>query len=623
MKSQNNSTIQGATLTAGPMILNHFAYANRPWSQQQRFIRNIACRNPAFYQAVFLSWSLTLFWFHDRLFNLLDSVTGFSSSASILYFILFTEIAWLYGIYNIMVIFFSSLLRRQGEAAGGHAENARAVACSNTPVAVLYTTCNDFVLESAVSCLAMKYRNFRIYILDDSSDPAYKQKIDRFVSLNPEKVQVVRRKNRKGFKAGNLNHALRHVVTEPLFVIADADEIMPADFLCKLVPRLEEDPHCGFIQANHKSKSWGGITDLEKDMGIGIDIHWARYQPLRNYFGFVMFLGHGALLRTECWRLIGEFPELVSEDLAYALAIREYGYYGTFAEDVVCYEEFPSSVRAFRIRHVKWTRGTCEFLGKKLIPLLRSPFISWVEKIDILFPTLNLPLTFFFFIFMLNAGLLIPMQLGETHIMTLVAGGLEFQLPLLLLPEAFNQLFTADFFAITILTILGPVLCFMVDMWHTPIRLFKFLCSSTTLYAALSPLSMLCVTGYLVTRKARFLVTGDNNNQGEATKSKSSLKDSVWKFLCETHPDNPWVAVFEITSAAVFMYAAVLGLQVSFFGIAFAFFLLPIMHYQGWENPILCKLRYLPLTLVLAGLALGGFSLFGIAPVMFGFGFHF
>lgn len=47
------------------------------------------------------------------------------------------------------------------------------------------------------------------------------------------------------------------------------------------------------------------------------------------------------------------FPELVSKDLAYAIAIREQGYYGTFAEDVVCKEDFSETVRAFRIRHIK------------------------------------------------------------------------------------------------------------------------------------------------------------------------------------------------------------------------------------------------------------------------------
>ena len=38
-------------------------------------------------------------------------------------------------------------------------------------VALLYTTCNDFVEQSLLSCLRQDYRNFSLYILDDSSDP--------------------------------------------------------------------------------------------------------------------------------------------------------------------------------------------------------------------------------------------------------------------------------------------------------------------------------------------------------------------------------------------------------------------------------------------------------------------
>ena len=100
---------------------------------------------------------------------------------------------------------------------------------------------------------------------------------------------------------------------------------------------------------------------------------------MRNRYGFVMFLGHGAILRRSCWQQVGGFPEVVSEDLAYAIAIREKGYYGTFAKDVTCFEEFPESVRSFRVRHVKWTRGTCEFLHHYGLDLLRSSRISWSE----------------------------------------------------------------------------------------------------------------------------------------------------------------------------------------------------------------------------------------------------
>ena len=358
-----------------------------------------------------------------------------------------------------------------------------------------------------------------------------------------------------------------------------------------------------------------------------MDIHWKWYQPLRNRFGFVMFLGHGALLRRSCWEQAGGFPELVSEDLAYALAIREHGYYGRFAEDVVCHEEFPSSVRAFRVRHVKWTRGTCEFLGHKLLPLLSSRRISWTEKVDVLFPTLNLPLTLFYFFFMINAGLVLPLALGHYQALTMVVAGHEWVVPTLHMPVEVMRLFTPDFFAITVLTIMAPVLCFVIELWRTPLRLFRFLSHSTALYAALSPLSSICVIGYLITRKARFLVTGDLDAGiqpgGRAQATRPGLLQRAWKLLCETHPDHPAVNAFEIFWAIVFIAAAVIGFQVSFFGLAIAFLMMPFMHFAGWTHRVSRVMQWVPFSFIMAGLTLGSLSLFGLQPVLFGFGFHF
>jgi cellulose synthase/poly-beta-1,6-N-acetylglucosamine synthase-like glycosyltransferase len=107
---------------------------------------------------------------------------------------------------------------------------------------VLYTTRNDFVETTALSCASLDYEHYSVNILDDSSDREIMRKIDRFASRF-EHVQVVRGKDRQGFKAGNLNHALAGVVTEPLFVVADSDEIPPRDFLSTVVPRINGDPN--------------------------------------------------------------------------------------------------------------------------------------------------------------------------------------------------------------------------------------------------------------------------------------------------------------------------------------------------------------------------------------------
>ncbi len=569
--------------------------------------RTVANRSPAMFIFLFAMWFAALAWFGPRLLQSMAAAQGPVSAFAQAYFIVFVCIAWLYGLYNVSVVSFATYTRIRNRLTATDTTPPEKL---NTPIAVLYTTCNDFVEAGAMSCAKMEYGNFKLYILDDSSDVGYQRKVDRFASQY-EHVDVVRRKDRSGFKAGNLNHALESVVTEPYFVIADSDEILPRDFLSKLVPRIAADPSCGFIQANHQCIKQG--TKLQRDMCRGIDIHWEWYQPLRNRFGFVMFLGHGAILRKRCWDEAGGFPELVSEDLAYAIAIRERGYYGTFASDVVCMEEFPSSVRAFRIRHVKWTRGTCEFLHRFTSRLLRSRNISWSEKLDILFPTANLPLTLFFFVFMMMTSIVLPLTIGERATMTIEIGLSSLQIPIVRMPAEMNVLYTWDFYLMTLVSLVSPLLCFMLAMWRSPLKLLRFLAHSTSLYAALAPLSTICVIGYLKTRAARFLVTGDSaaGAQGESN------------YWAETHPDSEITQRFEWVAAWVFLIGALVSFQIALFGLAIGYALLAIMHSADWGRPGLQTMTWVPFTFIASGIALGGMSLFGMQPVFFGYGFHF
>lgn len=587
--------------------------------------RKAAPPKPTMYLWIFGAWFAALIWFEPRLLQLLQIASSPAEYLSILLFIVFIDFAWLYGLYNIGIIGFAVYYKfRHGKKAIVSTPAITAL----PPVAILYTTCNDFVEESALSCLEQDYRDFTLYILDDSTDLSFKKRVDAFAALDTQKIIVVRRPDRKGFKAGNLNYALANIAsTEKYFAIADADEILPPDFLRRLVPVMETNPQCGFVQANHRANP-GASSRIQQDMGVGIDTHWKWYQPLRNQYGFVMFLGHGALLRYDCWKMIGGFPDIVSEDLGFAIAIREKGYKGHFEESVTCYEDFPDSVRSFRIRHMKWTRGTCEFLHKKMGWLLKAKNISWTEKADILFPTLNLPLTLVFFLFMVNTNIIMPSLFGHTQPLTFVFQGNEMLLPVTGLDKGFSLIYTPDFYIITLLTFIAPVLCFILTMRRTPVKLFRFLSYSTALYAALSILSAIGVIAYMISGKAIFLVTGDKNQSGNPALTKRKnisgrLKEFYQQFIYKSHPDSRTVQLLEIAVAVIFLIAGLKMMQVSFIGLCFAFALLPVLHHTGWEKRLVRFLIYLPFLLILLGVLVSGLSIFGMQSVFFGYGFHF
>lgn len=616
-----------------PQVTALTAWASKPFAPTKNIVSMrpmAAAPSPVMYIAIFSFWIASLIWFQPRLLMLLDMAYNIPSRITLWLFIGFIDFAWLYGMYNIGVVVFASLYGLFGKKSplAKLPEHPLAATPNQPPVALLYTTCNDFVEESVESCVRQEYPNYTVYILDDSSRAEFQDRVDAFAAKYPGLVQVVRRPDRVAFKAGNMNYGLTHYAkNEPYFAIADADEILPTDFLIKTVAVLETDPTCGFVQANHRANP-NDPSELAKSLGVGIDIHWKWYQPLRNDYGFVMFLGHGALLRRDVWEKIGGFPDIVSEDLGFAIHARELGYRGRFLEDIICYENFPDSVRSFRIRHMKWTRGTSEFLKKKMGFLLRAKNISWTEKFDILFPTLNLPLTLLYFLFMLNANLALPYFFGVQRDITFVVGGSEYQAPLISLAPGFQVIYGWDFYLITLMTFFAPVLSFILSLAAQPLKLFRFLSQSTALYAALTPLSSIGVLAYFVSGKAFFLVTGDSNQTEHVSSSKSKgwlgkIPESWHGFLAKSHPDTRIVQGFEILTGIGFGIAALMMFQVSFLGLCLAFLLLPLMHHLKWENRWVRKVVYLPFILILTGLLLSGFSVFGMPALFFGYGFHF
>jgi cellulose synthase/poly-beta-1,6-N-acetylglucosamine synthase-like glycosyltransferase len=602
-----------ATASTTPLPQRDHRAAPTPRTRRVQVVRD---PKPHLYLGIGITWAAALLWFHPRLAALMDLAQSTSSWLALAFFVVFIELAWLYGIYNIAVVVMAAVHRRLPRARVPRLS----LPPDAPPVAILYTTYNDFVEKSVESCVWQDYPDYRVYILDDSTDPEYKQRVDAYAAAHPNRVTVVRRPDRRGFKAGNLNHALANVAKEPLFALVDADEILPVDFLRRAVPYLLADPECGFVQANHEANP-AQDGDLPKSVAIGIDIHWRWYQPLRNRYGFVMLLGHGAIIRREAWEAVGGVPEIVSEDLAFALRLREHGWRGYFAEDIVCFEDFPDTVRAFRVRHMKWTRGTSEFLARETGRLLRARRVTWTEKLDILFPTLGLPLALFWFIYLIDANLILAWHFGIARPLTVAVGAFEWALPTWGLDEGFSIIYGADFVLITLATFTAPVLSFVVDLWPYPRRLLRFLAKSTTLYASLGPLSFLGVLSYVMSGKATFLVTGDTSGSSKGAGSIGGRGVRGW--MGSLHPDQRLVQGFEVAVGLVFVAASLWFFQPTTLGLAVGFLLLPFMHRAGWDHGLSQKLVFVPLAFIVLGLSLGGLGLLGAKTVMFGYGFHF
>jgi Glycosyltransferases, probably involved in cell wall biogenesis len=98
--------------------------------------------------------------------------------------------------------------------------------------------------------------NLQVVIVDDSTDDT-SEIVEEFVRSNPNKgIEIIhlRRRSRKGFKAGALQEALK--LTKGEFVaIFDADFVPPRDFLKSVLPYLLADERVGAVQVR-----WGHLN---------------------------------------------------------------------------------------------------------------------------------------------------------------------------------------------------------------------------------------------------------------------------------------------------------------------------------------------------------------------------
>lgn len=322
-------------------------------------------------------------------------VLGSISTLFILYF-------WINGVKDVVYTLFYWINKKKIFEYVGHYR------IKDPFVYMLYATCNDFDKRSLLKSMKQQYRNFEVVILDDSSDAKKKAEIDEFA--DEHNLRVIRRGDRRGFKAGNLNNFLMKNKCD-YFVILDSDEVVPANFISRALDYFVHYKNAGIVQGNHIATR--NRNAFMKEFAKGVNSHWGTYQGVKNKFGFMSLLGHGAMVKHSAYIEAGGFPELVAEDLCLAIEMRNIGYFTVFAPDIVCEEEFPVSYLAFKKRHSKWTQGNMEFIKKYSLKILMSK-MTWFEKLDIFLFCYNLPLTAIFALYIVINVIFLPLL--DAHI---------------------------------------------------------------------------------------------------------------------------------------------------------------------------------------------------------------
>ncbi|MDD5132179.1 MAG: glycosyltransferase family 2 protein [bacterium] len=451
---------------------------------------------------------MSCIYFDIKLYDPAFYQANILSEAGITVFILCLNLFWFYGYYHLFFTLYSYFLVKVPRYS-------LPPLLKNPRVALFYTTKDDFQEKALESCLKQTYDNFVVFILDDSIDEGIKARIEAFVSTYSQ-VRLLRRERQQGFKAGNLNNALRQIGNEyEYFAVSDADSIFPEDFLEKLLPYFLLDEKIAFVQANQKANP-RQASEFARIFAFNTDLHWNHYVPVKEQYGFMMFYGHGAIVRTKAWEEVGGFPEVASEDLAFSSLLREKNYQGIFAREVYCYEEFPSTYKRMRKRNNRWSKGAAEYLEKYFPSFFKNKNVSWVEKIDVFISAGSLLLALPFLAYIIVAAIVLPYS---QHIFNLnipvhlvypvnPANFLDFVAHI-----QYKVYWTFDFFLIMLITSSAQLWPVVIDLIKKPAYMLRYLVVFTYVCLATVLISSLDFIEYIATKKAQFLVTGEITHQ--------------------------------------------------------------------------------------------------------------
>jgi cellulose synthase/poly-beta-1,6-N-acetylglucosamine synthase-like glycosyltransferase len=230
------------------------------------------------------------------------------------------------------------------------------------------------------ACAAFDYpkERLQIQVLDDSDDQttAIAQRRSVYWQQHGVDMELVRRDNRDGYKAGALSQAFP-LAKGQFIAIFDADFAPPPTFLKQAIaPFLSPDAeNIGFVQGRweHLNRNYSLLTSCQ---ALALDGHFGVEQPGRAAAGFAFgFNGSAGAWRRECIadsRVGGWQADTLCEDLDLSYRAQLAGWRGVYLQDVTAPAEIPPQLAAFKRQQFRWAKGSVQTLRKLCRPVVNS-----------------------------------------------------------------------------------------------------------------------------------------------------------------------------------------------------------------------------------------------------------
>ncbi|EFJ52943.1 hypothetical protein VOLCADRAFT_115867 [Volvox carteri f. nagariensis] len=240
------------------------------------------------------------------------------------------------------------------------------------------------------ACCRMKYPRDRllIQVLDDSTKEAVRQKVDAAAALcieNGDPVQVMRRDNRSGFKAGAMVEGLNRVegLGFEYCAIFDADFDPPADFLEETIPVMHRDKTLAYVQTRWSFAN-GNESFLTWVQKVNLGFHFDVEQRSRSYLGwFFNFNGTAGVWRIQSIHDAGGWQsDTVVEDMDLSLRCYLKGWNAIYLPHVDNSNELPCTLSSYKTQQFRWLSGPMQILTKSFGNIMRARDIGIGRRLN-------------------------------------------------------------------------------------------------------------------------------------------------------------------------------------------------------------------------------------------------
>ena len=292
----------------------------------------------------------------------------------------------------------------QAEAAEGQLrENYTIHGINAIPsVDVFITTYNEGpeVLEKSIlGASSIDYPNFTVWVLDDGNRAWLQQ------FCNKAGVHYIRRPNKQGAKAGNINHAL-HQTHGDLVMLMDADFVAYRNSIWRTAG-LFADPSIGTVQTPQNFFNPDAIQH-----NLGIASTWCDEQSFffrliargRDALGVAFCCGSCSVHRRKALMDSNGFPtDSITEDILLTINFCRLGWKTIYLAEPISTGLAAETLESFFIQRKRWGRGGIQvawlMFGRKGLNWIQQIFFfpySWITQYNSRLFFQIVPIVFFF-----------------------------------------------------------------------------------------------------------------------------------------------------------------------------------------------------------------------------------